>query len=142
MTKAIVSALFVVLTAWPLHADSIKSFECSRGAAWPAHGDSIKSFNSTREGFENSTYRFRTTTSHDKEEFGERSSKRNFFDREDYKKHVRFSHETRRERYDWDPDDAVVAATAEAPEVPTAWLLVLGSLALFGAGPLRRILSN
>ncbi len=112
-------------------------------AAWPAHGDSIKS---SSQRFENHSYHFRTTIRQHKEEFWERSSNRNFFDRDDWfssnKKHERFFHETRHERCDWDPDDSVVTTTAEAPEVPTAWLLVLGSVALFGAGRFRRIFSN
>ena len=57
---------------------------------------------------------------------------------------VRFSHESYRVHCDpkpsGDPDDVPVVAAV--PEVPTAWLLLLGSFALLGASRLRAALGQ
>ena len=54
---------------------------------------------------------------------------------------VRFSHESYRVHCDpkpsGDPDDAPVVAAV--PEVPTAWLMLLGSFAILGARRLRGV---
>jgi hypothetical protein len=52
---------------------------------------------------------------------------------------VRFSHESY--RVHCDPQPSVDPSVTAVPEVPTAWLLLLGSLALLGARRLRGGLS-
>jgi len=106
-------------------------------AVSPVYASSIRPLQSR----ENPSLHFKLDSA-DKHSFGLTSSAHSDFAREfDSIGKVRFSHESYRVHCDpkpsSDPDDAPVVAAV--PEVPTAWLMLLGSFAILGARRLRGV---
>jgi len=104
-------------------------------AVSPVYASSIRPLQSR----ENPSLHFKFDSA-DKHSFWLTSSTHSDFDRDfDSIGKVRFSHESYRVHCDpkpsGDPDDAPVVAAV--PEVPTAWLMLLGSFAILGARRLR-----
>jgi len=121
MTRATLGLLTLLLAAWPAHANSITRVD--DGSHHFAGAISSFSGVRTRSWFEDNDFRGRASQSH--------------FDR-DFDGQSRFHHKW--ERADCDPSDpspSVTPAVAAVPEVPTAWLMVIGTLTLLGAGRLR-----
>jgi hypothetical protein len=124
MTRATLGLLTLLLAAWPAHANSIKRVDFpSDGTHHFAGAIASLSGVRTKSWFEDNDFRGRASQSH--------------FDR-DFDGQFRFHHKW--ERADCDPSDpspSVTPAVAAVPEVPTAWLMVIGTLTLLGAGRLR-----
>jgi hypothetical protein len=132
MTRATLGLLTLLLTAWPAHANSIERFGPSSTDGTHHFARAISSFSGapTRSWFEDNDLRARASHSHFDGDFDGPNDGR-----------FRFHHKW--ERADCDPSDpspSVTPSVAAVPEVPTAWLLLLGTLTLLGFDRVRVLL--
>ena len=126
MSRSFLICLTMLVLACPVFANSVKAFE---------DPDNHPHF---------ATYSHREIFSSREDRLWETSSLRKRFDFDDSeKKKVHFFHRSEREDCDWDPDPSVGPPVVSAvPEVPTAWLLLLGTITLLGSGRLRSVFAR
>ena len=124
MSRSFSICLSILLAASPVFANSVKAFEGSQHFApyshfevFSPHASSSWETSSLREHFE-----------HD------------FDDSE--KEQVHFFHHTNRVDCDPRPVPSVDPAVSAVPEVPTSWLLLLGTVTLLGSARLRPIFAG